>query len=253
MSLPYKSQKKRRKDLAKFHINTWEEYEEAVKKVDKERLLREQARNSTPRTVKIIGGKAKGAVLEVPPKTRPFTSRMRTTLFDILRDVVEGKTVLDLYSGSGSLGLEALSRGAKSVEFVDAAKQAERVLNENILKTKFLVETEVIRQKAEDYLPEAVDTGKMFEIVFVSPPYKLFNTRDVRKMEHVLNMASQLLPGHVDPDTDLYKGLMVVQYPSKYPLERLHLENIGLYQELSFGRNKFGIFLLQEALKEEDE
>ena len=253
MSLAYKSQKKRRKDLAKYRITSWEDYEAAVKELEKERLHRLRLQQETPKTVRVIGGKIKGTVLDVPARTRPFTSRMRTTLFDVLRDVIEDKKVLDLYSGSGSLGLEALSRGAKSVDFVDAAKQAESMLNENIKKTPFLVETEVIRSRAEDYLPPAINSGEQFEIIFSSPPFKLFNKRDRKKMEKLINQTAKLLPGVADPETDLYKGLLILQYPTDYPIDKLNLPDLELYDELVFGRNTIGLFIVKHAAKKASE
>ncbi len=119
--------------------------------------------------MRIIGGEAKGRRLDTPDEgTRPLTGRVREALFSILGETVDGATVLDLFAGSGSFGLEALSRGAAEVVFVERDRRAVKVLERNIGAVGLggRVETETV----VDYLVRS-DAG--FDLVFVDPPYAL--------------------------------------------------------------------------------
>ncbi len=120
--------------------------------------------------MRIIAGTAKGRRLAAPRSggTRPFTSRMKESLFAVLGSVVEGSRVLDLYAGSGSLGLEALSRGAESATFVESARPALEALRRNIAAVG--LGGTVVGEPVEAYLRRG---GGPFDVVFVDPPYAL--------------------------------------------------------------------------------
>ena len=120
--------------------------------------------------MRIIAGRAKGRVLKGPrgPKTRPMMDRAKEAVFSMLEPVLPGSAVLDLYAGSGSLGLEALSRGAASAVFVEWRRDAARVLRENIDSVG--LGGDVVAEKVEDYLSRG--SGR-FDLAFVDPPYEL--------------------------------------------------------------------------------
>ncbi len=101
---------------------------------------------------------------------RPTTDRVRESLFNVLanHDVLEGARVLDLFAGTGALGLEALSRGAAHVAFVDVGRVAQRLIGQNIAKLRVQSQTEIIRRDAR-HLPGR--TGAPFDLVFMDPPY----------------------------------------------------------------------------------
>jgi 16S rRNA (guanine966-N2)-methyltransferase len=120
--------------------------------------------------MRIIAGIAKRRRILGPPggTTRPMTDRMRESLFSSIADHIPGSTIVDLYAGSGSMGLEALSRGAGSVTFVERDRKAIHVLRANI-ETVDLGGT-VIAGDVGRFLEQATDR---FDVAFVDPPYAL--------------------------------------------------------------------------------
>jgi 16S rRNA (guanine966-N2)-methyltransferase len=121
--------------------------------------------------MRVIAGQAKGRRLKSPGiGTRPMTDRMKESLFSALGDI-SGTTVLDLYAGSGSLGLEALSRGAKMATFVENSREAIVKLNENIEITGFDHASEVVWADTGSYLYQGAPDRK--DLVFLDPPYSM--------------------------------------------------------------------------------
>lgn len=120
--------------------------------------------------MRIVAGAAKGRRLKSPPgtATRPMMDRVKEAIFSSLGAAVEGARVLDLYAGSGSLGLEALSRGAASATFVEWRREVARVLRANI-EAVGLGGT-VVAGKVEDHLRRP---GSPVDLAFVDPPYAL--------------------------------------------------------------------------------
>ena len=120
--------------------------------------------------MRIIAGKYKGRKLEVPKTDlRPTLDRTKETLFNILHFCVADKVVLDLFAGSGCLGLEALSRGAKKTVFVDSDRESARVIKLNCEKCRCGNEASVVNMPIETALNSIKEK---FDIVFVVPPYK---------------------------------------------------------------------------------
>ncbi len=121
---------------------------------------------------RIVGGQARGRRLAVPPRgTRPTSDRAREALFNTLRAEldIDGARVLDLYAGSGAVGLEALSRGAEAAVFVESDRRAAAVLQQNISTLGLPVAT-LHRCTAETFL-SAVGAAEPFDLVFADPPY----------------------------------------------------------------------------------
>ena len=120
--------------------------------------------------MRVITGKAKGVTLATPDglKTRPTTDRVKEALFSIVQFDVPGARVLDLFGGSGQLGIEALSRGAQRAVFVDAREEACKLIRENLRRTKLEKEGNVIRSDYLDYLKRCRET---FDIIILDPPY----------------------------------------------------------------------------------
>jgi 16S rRNA (guanine966-N2)-methyltransferase len=122
---------------------------------------------------RIVGGLAKGRRIAVPPKvTRPTSDRAREALFSSLasRVGVEGVRFLDLFAGSGAVGLEALSRGAAAVTFVESDQAACQVLRANVAAVG-LPGAQVLHRDAAAYLADDASLGAPFDIVFADPPY----------------------------------------------------------------------------------
>jgi len=122
--------------------------------------------------MRIIAGTYGGRRLQAPPgdATRPTSDRVREALFSILGDRVTGARVLDLFAGSGALGLEALSRGAAAVTFVDSAPAAIRALRANL--DALLADAEVVRADALRWLHGAARDARQYDLVFLDPPYR---------------------------------------------------------------------------------
>lgn len=120
--------------------------------------------------MRVITGKARGVQLKTPDgmQTRPTADRVKEALFSIINFDIPGARVLDLFGGTGQLGIEALSRGAKSAVFVDAREDACKIIRENLKRTKLEEHGKVVRSDYLDYLRRCKE---QFDIVLLDPPY----------------------------------------------------------------------------------
>ena len=123
--------------------------------------------------MRIISGNRRGKKLYAfeGRKIRPTADRMREAIFNILSSRVKGSTVLDLFAGTGSFGLEAISRGARSALFIDNHPDAIRLLNKNITACGMLKETSVVKWNIVHNLNCLEGIQTRFELVFMDPPY----------------------------------------------------------------------------------
>jgi 16S rRNA (guanine(966)-N(2))-methyltransferase RsmD len=122
--------------------------------------------------MKIIAGEYKGRIIEMPKGIRPTSEKVRESLFEILKNRIKEASFLDLYSGSGAIGIEALSRGAKKVVFVDNNRNCISVLRGNLDKLG------VPESSYDIYIKDCIDgvktlkrSGGCFDIIFLDPPY----------------------------------------------------------------------------------
>ena len=122
--------------------------------------------------MRIITGKARGVRLETLEglNTRPTAERAKEAVFSMLAFDIEGRRVLDLFAGSGQMGLEALSRGAVSAVMVDCARAAVDIIKKNTAKTR-LEGAEIVCADSMNWLEGAAKKGLSFDIVFMDPPY----------------------------------------------------------------------------------
>jgi len=127
--------------------------------------------------MRIIAGKYRGRKLKSPPslRTRPTSDRLRETLFNILAPRIEGARFLDLCAGSGAVGIEALSRGAEHVTFVDQSREMCALIEANVNALKVDEdEIEIIAAEATEYLRRKLKKHSVpFEIIFFDPPYAM--------------------------------------------------------------------------------
>jgi 16S rRNA (guanine966-N2)-methyltransferase len=156
--------------------------------------------------MRVIAGRYGGRRLVAPPgaATRPTSDRVREALFSILGPRVRDAAVLDLFAGSGALGLEALSRGAAGVTFVDSAPAALRALRGNL--DALGAEAEVVRADAVKWLRTASGSGRQYSLVFLDPPY--------RRAEALGAALSDALPAVLAPD-----AVVVSESDRRAPLE----------------------------------
>ncbi|CAB4928537.1 unannotated protein [freshwater metagenome] len=122
-----------------------------------------------------MAGDARGRRLIAPEgrETRPTLDRIRESMFNALAslDAIEGARVLDLFAGSGALGIEALSRGADHVTFVDSDRNARRAIETNLISTGYTDRAEVIASTADAYLARAGAAAQPHSLVLLDPPY----------------------------------------------------------------------------------
>jgi 16S rRNA (guanine966-N2)-methyltransferase len=122
--------------------------------------------------MRIIAGSYRSRTLAAPPglETRPTSDRLRETLFNVLASRIEGAAFLDLYAGSGAVGIEALSRGAARVEFVERAPAALSVLSGNLAKLGVTAGFRIHNRSVGGVL-RVLKAGAGFDLVFLDPPY----------------------------------------------------------------------------------
>jgi 16S rRNA (guanine(966)-N(2))-methyltransferase RsmD len=164
--------------------------------------------------MRIISGTKKGMNI-LPPKgsdTRPITDRVKESIFDVLYkyNLIEDRIVADIFCGTGSFGLEAISRGAKEAIFVDSDRRAIEILRMNIAKAGFGEQSRVVCANAFKVgAPPAVG-GEKCSLVFVDPPYKM--SREMGGKWRLVELL-KLLPEQITKD-----GLVVVRTEEKVNL-----------------------------------
>ncbi len=180
--------------------------------------------------MRVISGSARGRKLKSPKssETRPIMDRVKTALFDILAPEIMGMRVLDLFAGTGAVGIEALSRGAESATFIERSPEAWRLVRENLTLTNLSDRAEVLRTDAFAYLQQAAATGRRFDLVYVAPP-------------QYVNMAVQALTQlDASPLTEP-DGLVIVQI---HPQERAELDALTLKRLRRYDERRYGSTLL---------
>ena len=158
--------------------------------------------------MRIITGKARGAALRTLEgnDTRPTSERAKEAIFSMLQFEIEGRAVLDLFGGSGQLGLEALSRGASRAVIADASAAAVEIIERNAKTTKLEENCRIVRGDCFDVLRRL--SGEKFDIVFLDPPYASGLIPGVMaKLLPLLKPTSKIIveSGAETPEIDGYK------------------------------------------------
>jgi 16S rRNA (guanine966-N2)-methyltransferase len=168
--------------------------------------------------MRVIAGTARGRLLVVPrgTTTRPITDRVKETLFGILGERVIDARVLDLYAGSGAIGIEALSRGATHCDFVEVARQAVAAIRENLQRTGVEDRGSVHQEDVVRHLAHV--TAKAYDLVFVDPPYE----------ERAILAPLERLPAHLAPG-----AVVVVKHHWRTPIPEPH--GLTGWRERRFG------------------
>jgi 16S rRNA (guanine966-N2)-methyltransferase len=163
--------------------------------------------------MRVIAGSAGGIRLAVPKRgVRPTMDRVKAAIFSSLGDAVIGARVLDLFAGSGALGIEALSRGAASAIFVEDDRQSAETIGKNLAKTN--LQGRVRQQDVFDFLRQASNPEK-FEIIFADPPYETSHGGETHT-EKLLNNKS--LPQLLEPN-----GIFVLEKRPSETISELKL------------------------------
>jgi len=183
--------------------------------------------------LRIIAGDLKGRRLKSLPKSkiRPTSDKVKGSIFNVLRGEVENKMALDLFAGSGGLGLEALSRGAKEVVFVDSNEQSVRVIKENLNILNFSDRGKVIKSDGISFLKRFKKSGKKFQLIFCDPPY----LKGIA--QKVVNLLSEL-------DSLEENGILVLEHHKKEIFQEVR--NLILVKEKKFGDTVISFFIRKE-------
>jgi len=143
--------------------------------------------------MKIISGLAKGRDIKIPKNSstlEPVKSVVKLAIFNILGDKVKDASCLDIYAGSGALGLEAISRSAKDCLFVDSENDYVRSIQENLNNFNFLEQGEIIRDDVPHHVESLIkfnnSTIQQFDIIFMDPPYVTPTTHLLKRLPHLL-------------------------------------------------------------------
>lgn len=180
--------------------------------------------------MRVVAGTAKGRQLKGPkiPGTRPVMDRVKTALFDILAPQIRNTRFLDLFAGTGSIGIEALSRGAARATFVELSPEILKLVRENLAITRLTSNAETVRADAFKFLESAHAAGTRYDIVYVAPPqYEGLAARAVA----CLDTAPLTEPG----------GTVIVQI---HPRERSDLDALTLRRLHTVDERRYGSTLL---------
>jgi 16S rRNA (guanine966-N2)-methyltransferase len=178
--------------------------------------------------LRVISGVARGRKLRSVPgsATRPITDRAKESLFDILGSDIVGSSFLDLFAGTGSVGIEALSRGAAFVRFIDTQRQAIETVRANLALTGLQQGAEVLRQDAFNVLGRPVD--RAFDYVFIAPPqYKEL------WQKALLSLDAQ--PAWLTPDAWVIVQIHPVEYRPKGAAAVLVLQHLSEFDQRRYG------------------
>jgi 16S rRNA (guanine966-N2)-methyltransferase len=180
--------------------------------------------------MRVVAGSAKGRRLKAPKTdgTRPIIDRVKTALFDILSWRVEDVRFLDLFAGTGSVGIEALSRGAASASFVESDAAALAIVRENLEHTRLAAHAETVRGDAFAFLKSAASQGRRYDMIYVAPPqYQGLAARAVAE----LDAAPLTEPG----------GMVIAQV---HPREGAELDALALTRLRRTDQRTYGSTLL---------
>ena len=184
--------------------------------------------------MRIIGGNLKGKKIYLPidKNTRPLRDMVKESIFNILEHSqkikikVENSKVLDLFSGSGSFGLECISRKAQKVLFIENYLKASKILSKNILHLKVQEQCEVLNQNCFEFLSDQKESSEKFEIIFIDPPFK------EDKINNIIN--------EIKDSKILHKnGIMIIH---RHKLDNLKLSNkLKILDTRNYGISKITI------------
>jgi 16S rRNA (guanine(966)-N(2))-methyltransferase RsmD len=177
--------------------------------------------------MRVIAGKAKRLQLKTVAglETRPTTDRIKETLFNMISPNLLDCDFLDLFSGSGAIGIEALSRGAKEVVFVENAKAAIECIKMNLKTTKLAEQAQVITMDALSSVQALEKKGKVFDIIFMDPPYN----KELEKSILLFLHKSSII---------YYNTIIVVEASLETDFDYLEDTNLEIFKTKEYKTNK---------------
>ena len=180
--------------------------------------------------MRIITGSAKGKRLKAPSglKTRPTTDRVKESLFSIIQEFLSDACILDLFAGTGNLGLEALSRGAAHAIFVDQAQECSRLIRENAAYTNLLKRCDIWRTQVLEALGRCQREQLAFDIIFCDPPY---NQGHPTQILHFIDEHPKLLPN----------GILILEH-SRHEALPENLTRLELRRQEQYGETMISFY-----------
>lgn len=205
----------------------------------------------------IFSGKYKNRLLKSPQgiQTRPTSGRIREAFFSICQNYIEGARFLDLFAGSGAMGLEALSRGAAFTTFVDLSRESVQCLKENITHLKVESQTKVYLGDVFNLLENISKRGSQFDVIYADPPYLkngIFDDKSIPyslQVIHLVEKLKLLSPGgelFIEDSIDLLNNdLLKGSSPTKgWPNFELGLTHLKLKSQREMGKTLLKQFQL---------
>jgi 16S rRNA (guanine966-N2)-methyltransferase len=191
--------------------------------------------------VRVVAGSRKGARIFAPKgaDTRPTADRVREAAFNLIGPV-DGMAVLDLFAGSGAMGIEALSRGAARAVFVESDRNASRAIERNLEKLR-LTGAAILRMDALTALATEAAAGRRYDLVLVDPPYAMFSS--------VQTGLARYLPAVLDSDALVVVETAAAEEP-ELPLQKRTSRRYGSARLTVFERDKEGQSLNADGLHE---
>jgi 16S rRNA (guanine966-N2)-methyltransferase len=179
--------------------------------------------------MRIVGGKFRGRIVFSPKgmRTRPTSDKVREALFDILGPAVEGTRFLDAFAGTGAVGIEAASRGAGSVVFIENDREALKVLRRNV--EEISPEARVVAAGAERAVPGLCASGGAFDVAFFDPPYE--NAAEALALAERWAGEGLLADG----------GIFILEHAWKHPPDTT-VRSLVLYDERRYGETVLSFF-----------
>ncbi len=180
--------------------------------------------------MRVISGSCKGRPLKAVPGvgTRPTTDKVKESIFNIIGPFFEGGQVLDLYAGSGGLGIEALSRGINQVIFVDQSYKAIEIVQQNLKSCQFEERAEVYRNDAKRALKAVSKREMKFDVIFLDPPYAKQRLED----ELVFISENELLSK---------QGVIVTEHDASVQLNQM-IGSLTCYRQEKYGDTAISIY-----------
>ena len=190
--------------------------------------------------MRVISGSAKGRKLKAPPglNTRPITDMIKGALFNVWGSEVIDAKLLDLFAGSGSVGIEALSRGAEKVVFVDKSNQAIKVIKENLSNCGFEKAGQLYQGDIFQALGALARQGERFNLIYIDPPFN--NTEIFCDVMEVLDKIDIFAPDHI----------LVIRTPRK--MEMPSFTRLIKYRQKSYGESSLHYYCRQEEDPKDD-
>jgi len=177
--------------------------------------------------MRVISGSARRLVLEVPDdKARPTTDRTKETLFNIINDYVYSALVLDLFAGSGALGIESLSRGARHAVFCDNYMGSIKCVKKNLTHTNLIENASILQYDYVKALHLFKEKNQCFDLIFLDPPYNKGIQMETLRLIHQLDILSK-------------KGIIVVESSIDTLISVDDYSSLCIYKEKRFKTNKF--------------